>query len=104
MKSELQKGGAKRTHGWVDSDPNFLVPHRVTENISVNLNSMSEGVNINVALFSYRRGLADESRNLEPWTSDGDDTRAGASLSFFEFYEEKKTTELYEPIIDSRFY
>ncbi|GFW60588.1 hypothetical protein TNCV_569341 [Trichonephila clavipes] len=36
-----------------------------------------EGVNINVALFSYTRAFRDVSRHFEPWSSDEDDTRAG---------------------------
>ncbi|GFY34204.1 hypothetical protein TNCV_2505071 [Trichonephila clavipes] len=33
-----------------------------------------ELVNINVAMFSYSRGFGDRPRNLEPWSSDEDDT------------------------------
>ncbi|GFX10283.1 hypothetical protein TNCV_1866801 [Trichonephila clavipes] len=40
-------------------------------------NVLSEGVNINVALFSYTKGFGDEPRNFEQWSSDVDETRVG---------------------------
>ncbi|GFV80742.1 hypothetical protein TNCV_4619031 [Trichonephila clavipes] len=33
-----------------------------------------DGLNINVALFSYTRAFGDGPRNFEPWSSDVDDT------------------------------
>ncbi|GFY34597.1 hypothetical protein TNCV_1372881 [Trichonephila clavipes] len=56
----------------MSSSPAPLKTHRVRQRCTLNL--PIDGLNINVALFSYTRAFGDGPRYFEPWSSDVDDT------------------------------